>query len=85
MLVPSFTSFKNVIVDFNFAIEKIKENYLKYQEKWEGDDYFKNKLDPKYKHIYSCALKSKNADKFESCVESYGKESRLKKLRKKLL
>ena len=65
--------------------EKIKENYLKYQEKWEGDDYFKNKLDPKYKHIYSCALKSKNADKFESCVESYGKESRLKKLRKKLL
>lgn len=65
--------------------EKIKENYLKYQDKWEGDDYFKNKLDPKYKHIYSCALKSKNADKFESCVESYGKESRLKKLRKKLL
>lgn len=65
--------------------EKIKEDYLKYQDKWEGDDYFKNKLDPKYKHIYNCALKSKNADKFESCVDSYGKESRLKKLRKKLL
>lgn len=65
--------------------EKIKQDYLKYQNKWESDDYFKNKLNPKYKHIYNYALKSKNADKFESCVESYGKESRLTKLRKKLL
>ena len=63
--------------------EKIKHDYSKNKGKWEADDYFKNQLKPKYKHIYKCALKSKNASKFEACVDSYSKKGRLHRLRKK--
>lgn len=65
--------------------EKIKHDYLKNKEKWESDEYFANDLNPKYKHIYNCALKSKNAHKFEKCVDNYNKKSRLNRLRNKLL
>ena len=64
--------------------EKIKHDYLKSKDKWEADDYFRNELKPKYRHMYKCALKSRNAHRFESCVDSYGKQSKLKKLRKRL-
>lgn len=65
--------------------KKIKKDYLKSKDKWENDKYFKNKLNPKYKHIFNCAIKSRNARKFESCVDNYQKENIFKKLRKKLL
>jgi glycosyltransferase involved in cell wall biosynthesis len=65
--------------------EKIKEEYLKNKDKWESDDYFKNNLNPNHRHIFKCALKSKDARRFEKCADDYSKESRLNKLRKKLL
>ena len=65
--------------------KKIKDDYIKHKAKWENDDYFTNNLNPKYRHMFNCAIKSKNARKFESCVDNYSKESRFKKLRKKLL
>ncbi|MBE6496077.1 MAG: glycosyltransferase family 2 protein [Methanobrevibacter thaueri] len=64
---------------------KIKHDYLKSKPKWESDEYFKNELNPKYKHIFNCALKSKNAQRFEKCVYNYNNKSRLKRLRDKLL
>ena len=65
--------------------DKIRHDYLKSREKWESDDYFTQKLKPEYRHIYECALKSKNAKRFEKCVDGFSKESRLKKLRNRLL
>ena len=65
--------------------DKIKHDYLKSKDKWESDEYFKNDLHPKYKHIFNCAIKSRNASKFEKCVDNYNKKSRLKRLRDKLL
>ena len=65
--------------------EKIKKDYLESKDKWENDDYFKDKLNPKYKHMFKCAIKSKNANKFESCVESYNKERKIKRLMDKIL
>ena len=62
--------------------KKIKAEYLKNKDKWENDYYFKNNLNPKYRHIFKCALKSTNARKFEKCVDGYSKESKLNKLRK---
>lgn len=69
----------------NELFDKIKHDYLKYHDKWERDEYFNNELNPKYKHIYNCALKSRNARKFETCVENYAKESKLTRLKDKLL
>lgn len=51
--------------------EKIKHDYVKFKDKWESDEYFINELNPRYKHIYECALKSKNAYEFETCVDNY--------------
>lgn len=65
--------------------EKIKHDYLKSKTKWESDEYFANDLNPKYKHIFNCAIKSRNAHKFEKCVDNYNKKSRLNRLRNKLL
>ena len=65
--------------------ERIKHDYSKSREKWENDDYFNEKLNPRYKHIYKCAIKSRNARKFEKCVDNYSKDGRLKRLRNKLL
>ncbi|MBQ2666102.1 glycosyltransferase family 2 protein [Methanobrevibacter sp.] len=65
--------------------ERIRQDYLKNKEKWENDNYFKKELKPRYRHIFECAIKSRNADEFESCVDSYSAESRFKRLRKKLL
>ena len=64
--------------------EKIKAEYQKSRKMWEMDDYFINELNPKYKHIFNCAVKSRNARKFEKCVDGFSKESRFEKLRKKL-
>lgn len=81
-----YNVFKNAdSKDKEEIFQKIKSDYQKSKDKWERDDFFKNKLNPKYKHIYNCALKSKNASKFESCVENYSKDGLFKKLRKKLL
>lgn len=63
--------------------KKIKHDYKKSKEKWESDDFFKKDLNPKYKLIYKCALKSKNANEFESCVDNYSNKNILKRLRKK--
>lgn len=65
--------------------QKIKYDYLKNKNKWENDEYFNNKLNPRFKHIFNCAIKSRNASKFEKCVDNYSKDSKLKRLRKKLL
>lgn len=65
--------------------EKIRHDYIKSKPKWESDEYFANDLNPKYIHMFNCALKSRNAHKFEKCVDNYNNESRLKRLRNKLL
>lgn len=65
--------------------EKIKSDYTKHRDKWEKDDYFRNNLKPKYMHMYKCAVKSKNAKKFEKCVDGFSDEGKLKRLRKRLL
>ena len=65
--------------------DKIKSDYAKHKDKWENDDYFRNNLKPQYRHMYRCAAKSKNAKKFEKCVDGFSDEGKLKKLRKRLL
>ena len=81
-----YTIFKNADSSTKEELfKKIKHDYLKHKDKWEQDKFFINKLNPRYKHMFNCAIKSKNARKFESCVDGYSKESIFKKLRKKLL
>jgi hypothetical protein len=67
---------------------KIKSDYLKYKDKWEKDDYFTNDLNPRYKHIFNCAITSSDWKTFESRVDGYNSKndlkSRFKRLRKKI-
>lgn len=70
---------------------KIKADYLKYRDKWERDDYFANDLNPRYKHIFNCAIASGDWKAFESCVDSHNtkkdsaeRKSRFKRLRERL-
>ena len=65
--------------------EKIKSEYLKNKDKWESEDYFANNLNAEYRHRFNCAIKSRNAHRFERCVDSYPEKSKLKKLRNRLL
>ena len=68
--------------------EKIRQEYLKNKDKWEKDEYFVNDLNPYYKHMFTCALTSKDHKKFEMCVDNYNKtglKGKFKKLRKKIL
>lgn len=62
--------------------DKIKKDYLKSKDKWESDNYFVNDLNPEYKHMYNCAIKSKDWMKFEKCVDSYNKHPIKKKFKK---
>ena len=64
--------------------EKIKYEYLKNKDKWESDEYFANNLKDEYKHMFNCAIKSKNAKRFEKCVDSFKNESKLKRIRNKI-
>ncbi len=64
--------------------ERIKYEYLKNKEKWESDDYFANNLKDEYRHMFNCAIKSKNAARFEKCVDSFNKERKLKRIRNKI-
>lgn len=70
--------------DKEIFFERIKSEYIKNSERWENDYYFANKMNPRYRHIYRCALKSKNAEKFEKCVEKYSSKGKLNKLRNRL-
>ena len=58
--------------------EKIKYEYLKNKDKWESDEYFANNLKYEYKHMFNCAIKSKNAKRFEKCVDSFKKRKQIK-------
>lgn len=64
--------------------ERIKYEYLKNKDKWESDDYFANKLKDEYRHMFNCAIKSENAARFEKCIDSFNRESKLKRIRNKI-
>lgn len=64
--------------------ERIKYEYLKNKDKWESDYYFANNLKSEYRHMFNCAIKSKNAARFEKCVDSFNKESKLKRIGNKI-
>ena len=66
--------------------DKIKEEYIKSSSKWENDEYFANDLNPEYKHMYNCAIKSGDWKQFEKCVDNYDSslKTRFNRLRKKL-
>ena len=68
--------------------EKIKQEYSNNREKWEKDDYFKNDLNPYYRHMFDCALSCRNHQRFEKCVDSYNETSlkeKFKRLKDRIL
>ncbi len=61
---------------------EMKSRYLKFGKKWQKDDYFKNNLAKRYKHIYSSALQSHTSEEFELRVKLYDKKMQIAKLKK---
>ena len=82
--------FGNIYSVFESASEELKpdiffemkKRYLKYSKKWESDDYFKNDLKKRYRHIYNSALQSHTSEEFELRVKIYDEKRKLKKLKK---
>lgn len=62
--------------------EEIKRRYLKFSDKWESDDYFKNDLPKRYKHIYNSAIQSDSGEEFELRVKIYDKQREINELKK---
>jgi glycosyltransferase involved in cell wall biosynthesis len=82
--------FNNVYSVFESAPEELKpdlffemkKRYIEYSEKWEMDDYFKNNLKKRYRHIYNSAIQSHASEEFELRVKVYDEQIKIKKLKK---
>lgn len=82
--------FNNIYSVFENASEEvkpdlffeIKRRYLKYSEKWENDDYFRNDLVKRYRHIYNSAIQSHSGEEFELRVKIYDEKRKIKRLKK---
>ena len=61
---------------------EMKKRYIKYSKKWESDDYFKNDLKKRYRHVYNSALQSHTGEEFELRVNVYEIKRKIKKLKK---
>lgn len=61
---------------------EIKKRYLKFSEKWQSDDYFKDKLAKRQKHIYESAIQSDSSEEFGFRVRIYDKQRKINKLKK---
>ena len=61
---------------------EIKKRYLKFKGKWESDDYFKNKLNKRHKHIYNSAIQSDSACEFKARVKLFDREFEIARLKK---
>lgn len=57
----------------DFFLE-LKKRYMKFSNKWENEDYFKNSLSKRYKHIYYSAIQSDSSEEFELRVKIYDKQ-----------
>ncbi len=82
--------FNNIYGIFENAPEEFKEDlfleikhkYKIHTDKWMNDDYFKNKLKPRYKNIYESALLSHTHREFELRHELYDIQEKIVKLNK---
>ena len=61
---------------------EIKRRYLKFTDKWERDEYFRNDLAKRQRHIYESAIKSHTSEEFESRVRIYDRKRKINKLKK---
>ncbi|MBR4448449.1 glycosyltransferase [Methanobrevibacter sp.] len=61
---------------------EIKKRYLKYSKKWESDEYFKNDMKKRHRHIYNSAIQSDCSEEFELRVRLYDEKRKIKKLKK---
>ena len=61
---------------------EIRKRYMKFSNKWEMDEYFKNDLKKRYSHIYNSALQSDSSEEFELRVKIYDKQRKINKLKK---
>lgn len=83
--------FHNIYKVFDDAPEECKEDvfkgiksrYKKFDAKWHEDDYFNNKLNPRYKNIFDSALQSDNHVEFQLRVELFEVNTKIRKLEKK--
>jgi glycosyltransferase involved in cell wall biosynthesis len=61
---------------------EIKRRYLKFSDKWQSDDYFRNDLAKSHKNIYESAIESHSSEEFESRVKIYDLERKINKLKR---
>lgn len=61
---------------------RLKKEYLKNKNKWEKNPYFKEKLNPRYKHIFKSAINSDEYLEFDLKVKLYDSKNKVKKLKK---
>ena len=62
------------------VFQKIKDEYRRYSAKWLEDDFFSNKLNPRYRNMFHSALRSDNHVEFALRVESYDMDDKIRKL-----
>lgn len=66
---------------------EIKRRYLEFSGKWENDEYFRDDLPKRYRHIYRSALESDSAEEFELRVKVFdcqGEIDRMKRENRKI-
>ena len=78
-----YSIFENAPDEYKFELFfEIKRRYLKFSDKWESDDYFRNDLAKRHKHIYNSAIQSDSSEEFELRVRIYDKEAKISRLKK---
>lgn len=61
---------------------EIKRRYLKFSEKWQKDEIFRDKLRKRYKYIYNSAIQSHTSEEFELRVKIFDEQRNIRKLKK---
>lgn len=82
--------FSNIYATFENASKEhkselfleIRKRYLKFTDKWQGDDYFNNNLPKRLKHIYESAILSSSSEEFELRVKIFDKQRKINKLKR---
>lgn len=82
--------FNNIYEVFDNAPDEYKEDvfreiklkYMTYSDKWHDDEFFCDKLNPKFKNIFDSALQSDTHIEFQLRVELYNINREIRKLKK---
>ena len=56
--------------------EKIKKEYVKSSFQWQKDEYFLEKLNPRYRHMFNCVINADKWQQFVKCMENNDDDKR---------